>query len=232
MPVFRPVTLLVAALLGLGAATAPAAEADTGGTPAPDPVAAGDHGLEASAHVLRGEDARFRGRLPVTAAGGQVAVQRLDAATGTWEPLATALVAADGTYFARWRTDRPGRHRLRAQLLPGAAAIAATASPEVDVTVYAPYLATWYGPGFFGRRTACGRRMSSTLLGVAHKTLPCRTLVALSFRGRSITVPVVDRGPFRPGKTWDLTAATADALGFRHTARIGAAVIARPQASR
>ena len=58
-------------------------------------------------------------------------------------------------------------------------------------------MATWYGPGFYGRRTACGVKMSRTLLGVAHKTLPCGTQVAVLYKGRRITVPVVDRGPFR-----------------------------------
>jgi rare lipoprotein A len=64
--------------------------------------------------------------------------------------------------------------------------------------------------------------MSRTLLGVAHKTLPCGTQVAVLYKGRRITVPVVDRGPFRPGTKYDLTAATAQALGFEHTDRLGA----------
>ncbi len=90
------------------------------------------------------------------------------------------------------------------------------------MTVYRPAVASWYGPGFYGRKTACGQRMSRTLLGVAHRKLPCGTEVALTYGGRAITVPVVDRGPFRPGRRWDLTAATAKALGFTFTDRIGA----------
>ena len=90
------------------------------------------------------------------------------------------------------------------------------------MTVYRPAVASWYGPGFYGRTTACGQRMTRSLLGVAHKKLPCGTEVALTYRGRSITVPVVDRGPFRPGRRWDLTSATAEALGFTFTDRIGA----------
>ena len=68
--------------------------------------------------------------------------------------------------------------------------------------------------------------MSRTLLGVAHKRLPCGTPVAVLYKGRRITVPVVDRGPFRPGTTWDLTGATAQALGFEHTNRVGAVRVA------
>jgi rare lipoprotein A (peptidoglycan hydrolase) len=64
--------------------------------------------------------------------------------------------------------------------------------------------------------------MSPTLLGVAHRSLPCGTLVDLSYGGHEITVPVVDRGPYRHGVSWDLTTATSQALGLDQTARIGA----------
>jgi rare lipoprotein A (peptidoglycan hydrolase) len=45
-----------------------------------------------------------------------------------------------------------------------------------------------------GRHTACGQVMSHALLGVAHRTLPCGTPVAVFFGGKAITVPVIDRG--------------------------------------
>lgn len=73
---------------------------------------------------------------------------------------------------------------------------------------------SWYGPGFYGQRTACGEILTQTLLGVANRTLPCGTLV--EFRnprnGRVITVPVVDRGPYVAGREWDLTGATCLAI--------------------
>jgi Lytic transglycolase len=56
----------------------------------------------------------------------------------------------------------------------------------------------WYGPGFYGHRTACGQLMDKWLIGVASRTLPCGSLVTLSYRGRTRTVPVVDRGPWPP----------------------------------
>ncbi|MBA2637936.1 MAG: septal ring lytic transglycosylase RlpA family protein, partial [Solirubrobacterales bacterium] len=83
--------------------------------------------------------------------------------------------------------------------------------------------ATWYGPGLYGRRTACGQRLTSRLRGVAHKRLPCGTPVTLHRGGRFVTVRVVDRGPFVDGVTFDLTAATARSLGLRVTQRIRAA---------
>ena len=78
---------------------------------------------------------------------------------------------------------------------------------------------SWYGPGFFGNRTACGKTLTTALLGVANKTLPCGTMV--SFRnpsnGRIVTVPVVDRGPYVAGREWDLTAATCKAIAHCYT---------------
>ena len=64
---------------------------------------------------------------------------------------------------------------------------------------------SWYGPGFYGHRTACGLALTQTLVGVAHRTLPCGTLVTFRSNGVTVTVPVVDRGPYVAGRTWDLT---------------------------
>jgi Putative peptidoglycan binding domain/Lytic transglycolase len=80
--------------------------------------------------------------------------------------------------------------------------------------------ATWYGPGFYGKRTACGIRLTRTTLGVAHRTLPCGTRVTFYHGGHFVTVPVIDRGPFRGGVAWDLTAAAAKQLGFLSSGRL------------
>jgi hypothetical protein len=78
---------------------------------------------------------------------------------------------------------------------------------------------SWYGPGFYGRRTACGLALTTSLRGVAHRSLPCGTLV--EFRnpanGRTITVPVVDRGPYVAGRQWDLTGGACVALNACYT---------------
>ena len=175
--------------------------------------------LSARAGSMHGRVARFRGSAP---AGRDVVVERLDSATGAWTMLARSTAAADGTYSVRWRTSGLGPHRVRAVLDRDGGAAAAATAPELGITVHRPALATWYGPGFYGRRTACGQRMSRALQGVAHKTLRCGTKVSLLYRGRRITVPVVDRGPYAAGKEWDLTSATATALRFTHTDRVGA----------
>ena len=91
---------------------------------------------------------------------------------------------------------------------------------------FARQLATWYGPGFFGNRTACGKRLTRRTAGVAHKTLPCGSEVVLRYEGRYVRTKVIDRGPYANGAKWDLTQATARALGFEytddiHVARLG-----------
>jgi rare lipoprotein A len=223
----RILVLLAACALAAPAAARAQDPAPTGGTAAPAPGAVA--GLIATPHVIVGKVARFRGSFPAHEAGRTVTIERFDAATGAWTAVASTLVAADGSYVARWQTDVLGRHRTRATLgdgsgtpAGGAAAFAATAPGEASTTVYRPAVASWYGPGFYGRKTACGDRMTRTLLGVAHKRLPCGAEVALTYGGRSISVPVVDRGPFVKGRRWDLTAAAAQALGFTFTDSIGA----------
>lgn len=78
---------------------------------------------------------------------------------------------------------------------------------------------SWYGPGFYGGRTACGYTLTTDLLGVANRTLPCGTMV--TFRnpatGAVVSAPVVDRGPYVSGRQWDLTGALCFALGHCYT---------------
>lgn len=105
---------------------------------------------------------------------------------------------------------------------PAADSASAAAVPaSVTVTVYRMGKATIYGPGFYGRRTACGSRLRRSTLGVANRTLPCGTEVSLMYGGRKLTVPVIDRGPYANGASWDLTTATASVLGMNGTAWVG-----------
>jgi rare lipoprotein A (peptidoglycan hydrolase) len=66
----------------------------------------------------------------------------------------------------------------------------------------------------YGLPIACGGVLHVPQLGVANKTLPCGTKVIFVYNGRAIEVPVIDRGPYIPGREWDLTGATAEALHF------------------
>jgi rare lipoprotein A (peptidoglycan hydrolase) len=74
-------------------------------------------------------------------------------------------------------------------------------------------MASWYGPGFFGNRTACGQRFTPKTVGVAHKTLPCGTRVVFAYKGRWARAKVIDRGPYIGGRTWDLSRRLAKRLG-------------------
>lgn len=71
---------------------------------------------------------------------------------------------------------------------------------------------SFYGPGFYGNRTACGLAYTRTILGVAHRGLPCGTRVEFRFKGITIEVPVIDRGPYISGRTWDLSGGLCQAL--------------------
>ncbi|MFI4977133.1 MAG: septal ring lytic transglycosylase RlpA family protein [Solirubrobacterales bacterium] len=100
------------------------------------------------------------------------------------------------------------------------------ARPASSLTVRKAALATWFGPGFYGQRTACGQTLTPAVVGVANRTLPCGTLVKVSYKGRRLTLPVIDRGPYgHNGADWDLTTEAAHALGMEDTARIGARVV-------
>ncbi len=75
--------------------------------------------------------------------------------------------------------------------------------------------ASWYGAPLFGNNTACGQKFTPTIVGVAHKTLPCGTRVLIGYRGRFLLTRVIDRGPYTPGRTWDLSHAAMIALGYQ-----------------
>jgi len=101
----------------------------------------------------------------------------------------------------------------------------ATSTPPAT-KVHTTGIATWFGPGFYGKQTACGQTLTPTVIGVANRTLPCGTLVKVSYKGHALTVPVLDRGPYSQiGADWDLTAGAAQALDVTETVRIGTHVV-------
>jgi len=89
----------------------------------------------------------------------------------------------------------------------------ATLPPLPDPPTGGIVIASWYGPGFYGNRTACGQVYTPEIIGVAHRTLRCGTMLVLEYRGRTMTVPVIDRGPYIAGRTLDLSNATRLAMG-------------------
>lgn len=83
-------------------------------------------------------------------------------------------------------------------------------------------LASWYGPGFHGRRTASGERFDQNALTAAHRSLPFGTKVRVidEKTGRSIVVRINDRGPFAHGRIIDLSKGSAQALGMSGMSRV------------
>jgi rare lipoprotein A (peptidoglycan hydrolase) len=147
------------------------------------------------------------------------------------------------TVFGR---DRHGRHDNLRVLLCAIVATMSLAAPAQAATGGASSLAfgggagasgkdiafspmktagaTWYGPGFYGNRTACGQVLRPGTIGVAHRSLPCGTTVKFAYRGRYLVTRVIDRGPYSRGHAWDLTNGARRLLGFDGSNRVGYAL--------
>lgn len=82
--------------------------------------------------------------------------------------------------------------------------------------------ASWYGPGFHGRRTASGERFDTNAMTAAHRSLPFGTRVRVvnKHNGQSVVVRINDRGPYARGRVIDLSHASAQALGISGVAAV------------
>jgi rare lipoprotein A len=166
----------------------------------------------------------FTGRASRSNAGRTVEIQRYGHATkDQWVNTASATIGAKGRFTAHWQASGPGGYAVRA-VLSGRGGHAASAWPMVKVIVYKMAIATVYG-GPWGSTTACGEKLHRSTIGVANRTLPCGTKVSIYFKGRTMVVPVIDRGPYANHADWDLTTATARAMHMNGTENIGAAAI-------
>jgi rare lipoprotein A len=101
-------------------------------------------------------------------------------------------------------------HSAVVQALPEAQAEAEASSHALSGGV-----ASWYGPGFAGHRTASGERFNPAEYTAAHRTLPFGSKVRVSYGGRSVVVRINDRGPFSGHRVIDLSQAAAEDLGLR-----------------
>ena len=110
--------------------------------------------------------------------------------------------------------------------LGGLALLATTVSLAVTATTRSPAsslpqpvgsytaLAGPSGEAVLGRRTACGIVIGQDTQGVAHPTLPCGARIYLSYKGKHVLTQVIDRGPYEPGRAFDVTDALASELGL------------------
>ena len=91
-----------------------------------------------------------------------------------------------------------------------------SAASYTDAHSFQSGKASWYGPGFHGRRTANGERFNTNDMTAAHRTLPFGTKVKVTNTktGQSVVVRINDRGPYAHGRVIDLSKASARAIGI------------------
>lgn len=92
--------------------------------------------------------------------------------------------------------------------------------------------ASWYGPGFHGRKTASGERFDTYEMTAAHKTLPFGTLLKVTNLENNLwaIVKINDRGPYVRGRIIDLSHAAKDAIGMNGTAQVRIEIISEDEA--
>ncbi|MCC0052885.1 MAG: septal ring lytic transglycosylase RlpA family protein [Rhodobiaceae bacterium] len=90
--------------------------------------------------------------------------------------------------------------------------------PREDTSYDEVGVASWYGDDFHGRQTANGEIYDMHALSAAHPTMPLPTYARVTnlANGRSVVVRVNDRGPYAHDRLIDLSAKTAEVLGFTH----------------
>ena len=199
--------MAAAAALAFGVAPGAAAKR----TPQPTPKRVKSHvSLHLSRHLLTaGRPVGIHGRVNPP---GRRRVKVVARGTGD-VAVFTVHSKANGSFSARWRPLGIGSYKVRAYAAHQRRIRGAASMPR-RLSSYRFAVASYYGPGLYGGALACGGTLQPGTLGVAHKTLPCGSRVTLRYRGRSLTVPVVDRGPYAAGREFDLTEATKARLGF------------------
>ncbi|MGN6869554.1 MAG: RlpA-like double-psi beta-barrel domain-containing protein [Solirubrobacteraceae bacterium] len=155
--------------------------------------------------VLGGQAILVRGRLLPGMAGRKVSLQGRE--DGRWQTLSSTRTRAAGRFVLRYVANAARQEQVRVKFA-GDYANGRSAASVGQLTVYREAGASWYEDG---GNTACGFHAH---YGVANRTLPCGTKVALRYNGRSVTATVDDRGPYVGGRDWDLNQNTAAALGF------------------
>ncbi len=172
------------------------------------PVRVKLHIRRAQLNVLDGSAASVTGSLRPRLAQQAVELQRLG--RDGWETISHTLTGRGGRFVLRYLPHRLLSEPVRVRFAGDAGDLGARRGIG-RLTSYRLADASWYGGG---GSLACGGELTSSTLGVANKTLPCGTLVTLRYGGRTVRVPVVDRGPYVEGREFDLTEATKRALGF------------------
>jgi rare lipoprotein A (peptidoglycan hydrolase) len=149
-----------------------------------------------------------KGAPPRSGGPGRVAVFALLVTT-----LCVLLCDSSPTLAARRHHRRAHRSSRRS---------ARTTRTPVSIGSVLTGRATWYGPGFHGRRTASGERFSRYAFTLASRGLPMQTIVRVTNlkNGRAAVGRVNDRGPYSHGAIVDLSEALARRVGMGGTSRV------------
>lgn len=140
---------------------------------------------------------------------------------GSSSAQAAPSARASASFVARHahRTVIPSKHkrkarRAKAKVQPVKKRSARKRRPAINAGPWQTAKVSWYGPGFYGRKMANGQRLQKDSMVVAHKTMKFGTKIQFSYKGRSCTAVVSDRGPYVHGRVFDLGPGTAKSLGF------------------
>jgi hypothetical protein len=203
-----------------GGTSAPPSTAPVAGPVSPTPTAVAGTLAVAPASLLEHQFASISGSVGVIDGGHPIWLQ-VRQGRGAWTSVLRTTAAANGSFTLSWPASESGVLSLRVVSSTVATASSLTATPPATLEVYREIVATWYGPGFYGNRTACGETLTKHLVGLADRTLPCGTPVSLTYNGQTLILPVIDRGPYAAGVTIDLTHAAAQELGITETVAVG-----------
>jgi rare lipoprotein A (peptidoglycan hydrolase) len=168
--------------------------------------------LRVQRHVMAGNEAKVTGR--VWPRGKRWVSVKVGG-----KKVRTVKTRRDGAFRVLWKAPRPGVFKAKA-LVQGNKRAKRARSRNGTIHAYRASHASYYGPGFFGGTTACGKTLTPSTIGVANKSLPCGTKVVFRYRGRTVKAPVIDRGPYAAGRDWDLTSALKQKLGFGSTGTV------------
>jgi hypothetical protein len=225
------------AALGVGAigtviATATGAAVASGQEQAPEPTAAPATQARAAAapasrsairfshrrlNVRAGRTAIVAGVLTPRSAGKVVTLQRRG--HRRWVTIARDRTSRTGGFDLRVRTRSASTAPVRVRF-GGDRGAKPARKVAGRLNAFRAAYASWYGPGLYGNRLACGGTLNAGTVGVAHKYLPCGTKLVLRKGNRTVAARVIDRGPYVGGREFDLTAATKQRLGFGSTGTV------------
>ena len=119
----------------------------------------------------------------------------------------------------------PVSEELSSDVLSDEGVIELTPTQENAITDWHEAKASWYGPGFYGEKTADGTIYTDSIILVAHRTLPLGSKVAIKYKGRTIVAPVKDRGPYMKDREFDLSNKLAEELDFSGVQTIRWAIV-------